>query len=86
MHVVILKFLWERDQAIKLIQSIPLMTSGYWKKDMLFWETGSVFVLTGSRKGFGPLPEWYGSDMTREDPPEDFGNRKEKFETIKQDR
>ena len=34
---------------------------------MLFWEKGSVFVLTGTEKGFGPLPEWYGSDMTGED-------------------
>jgi hypothetical protein len=39
--VVILKFLWERGQAI------PLMISDYWNKDMLFWERGSVFVLTG---------------------------------------
>jgi hypothetical protein len=39
--VVILKFLWERGQAKRL------MISGYWAKDLLFWEKGSAFVLTG---------------------------------------
>jgi hypothetical protein len=42
--VVILTFLWERGQAI------PLMISSYWKKDMLFWERGFVFVVTGKEK------------------------------------
>jgi hypothetical protein len=41
---MILKFLWERGQAIHL------MISSYWTKDMLFWEEGSVFVLIGKEK------------------------------------
>ena len=39
--LVMLKFFWERDLAI------PLMNSDYWTKDMLFWKKNSVFVLIG---------------------------------------
>ena len=41
---VVILFLWERGQAKHL------MISSYWKKDMLFWERGSVFVLIGKKK------------------------------------
>jgi hypothetical protein len=41
LFVVILLFLWERSQAK------CLMISSYWLKDILFWEEGSAFVLTG---------------------------------------
>jgi hypothetical protein len=39
--MVILEFLYERDQVKHL------MISGYWIKDMLLWEKGSALVLTG---------------------------------------
>lgn len=42
--MVVLQFLWERLQAILSV------ISSYWTKDMLFWEKGSVFVLTGKEK------------------------------------
>ena len=34
---------------------------------MLLWERGSILMLTGKGKSFGPLPGGYGSDMTEED-------------------
>jgi hypothetical protein len=49
--VMILEILWERGQATKLSQSISLMISGYWTKDMVFWERGSVFVLIRKKEG-----------------------------------
>ena len=70
--VVILKFLWERGQAI------PLMISSYWTSDMLFWERGSVFVLTGKEKRLWTLSRviWIRYDRGR--PPEDLGYRQER--------
>lgn len=62
--MVILKVLWERGQngaglkrkgAANLNQSIPLIISGYWTKDKLFWERSSVSALIGKKKG--PLPK-----------------------------
>lgn len=56
---MILKILWERGQnragpkrkeLAKLNQSIPLMISGYWTKDMVFWERGSAFMLIGKKR------------------------------------
>lgn len=76
--VVILKFLWERGQAIKLIQSIPLMIPGYWTEDMLFGER--AFMLTGKEKRLWTPSRviWISYDRGR--PPEDLGYRKEKCE------
>jgi hypothetical protein len=74
--VVILKFLWERGQAI------ALMMSGYWVKGMLFWERCSVFVTGKEKRLWTPsrVMIWISYDSGR--PPEDL----EKFERIKQDR
>lgn len=63
MHVIVslvLRILkiWERGQnrtglkkkeTANLNQSIPLMISGYWNKDMLLWERDSVSVLIGKK-------------------------------------
>jgi hypothetical protein len=49
--VVVLTFLWERGQAI------PLVNLVYWTNGMLFWERVSVFVLTGKENSLRPLPE-----------------------------
>ena len=49
--VVVLTFLWEKDQAIHLVNFI------YWTNGMLFWERVSVFVLTGKENSLRPLPE-----------------------------
>jgi hypothetical protein len=78
--VVVLKFLWERGQ------DIPLMISGYWSKDMLFWKRDSVFVLTRKEKRLWTPSRviWIRYDKGR--PPETLGYRREKFEKIKQDR
>ena len=50
---MILQILYDRGQRRadlnkkkEAISSILLMTLGYWTKGMLFWERGSVFVLT----------------------------------------
>ena len=78
--VVVLTFLWEKDQAIHLVNFI------YWTNGMLFWERVSVFVLTGKEKRLWTLSRviWIRYDRVR--PPEDLGNRKVKFEKIKQDK
>jgi hypothetical protein len=39
--VFILKVLWERSQPKQFL------IASYWTKNMLFWEKGSAFVLTG---------------------------------------
>ena len=77
--VIILKNFWKRDLAV------PLMISGYWTKDMLFLERGSVFVLTGKEKRLWTPSRviWIRYDRGR--PPEDLGYGKEKFKKIKQD-
>ena len=66
--MVILKFLWERGQAIFV------MLSSYWTKDVLFWERGSAFVLTGMEKRLWTPSRviWIRYDRGR--PPEDLGN------------
>ena len=79
--VVMLKFPWERGQAT------PLMNSSYWTKDMLFWERGSVFMVTG--EGETALDPFQ-NDMNpvdREDPLKILAiDRKEKIKKTKQDR
>lgn len=41
---MILEILWERGQAINLIHFISLMISGYWTKDVLFWEKDYIYI------------------------------------------
>jgi hypothetical protein len=40
----------KHNAKLNLNQSIPLMISGYWTKNMLFWNRGSVFVLIEKAK------------------------------------
>jgi len=35
---------------LSLVVILKLMISYYWIKDVLFWEKGSAFVLTGKEK------------------------------------
>jgi hypothetical protein len=60
--LVILKFFWEKSQAI------PLTISNY----MLFWESGSVFVLTVKERRLWTPSRiiWIRHDRGR--PPEDL--------------
>lgn len=85
--VTILKILWEggqnrtglkREETGRLNQSIPLMISGCWIKDMLFWERGSVFVLMGKKKRLWTPSRviWIRCDGGR--PPEDLDYRQER--------
>ena len=48
------------------------MISSYWTSDMLFWERGSMFALTGKEKGLWRSSRVLGSDETGENP-QDFG-------------
>ena len=90
---MILKILCERGQnrvglkrkeVANLNQSIPLMILGCQTEDMLFWERGSIYVNRKEEKALDPRAIWIRYDRGR--PPEDLGNRKVKFEKIKQDK
>lgn len=71
--VVVLKFLRERGQAKHL------MISGYWTKDMLFWEKGFAYFDRKGEKALDPFQ----SDMDHMGrPPEELG----KVKRIKRDR
>jgi hypothetical protein len=73
--VIILKFLWERGQAKRL------MISGHRTKDLLFWKGGSVFVLTGKKRLWTPSSViWIRYDKKR------HPKKLEKFKRIKQDK
>jgi hypothetical protein len=81
--MAILKFLWERGHAT------PLMVSGYWTKDMEFWEGGSAFVLTGKEeKAWTPSRViWIRYDRSRHpSPTKILPTEKKNLRKIKQDR
>lgn len=61
------------------------MISGYWTKDVLFWEKDSI-MLRGKKKRLQTPPEWYESDMTGEDPLKILGTEERNFEKNKQDK
>lgn len=70
-----LKFLWERGQAIKLIQRFLVAILGE-----------RLFMLTGKEKRLWIPSRVLGIRCDREIPPKDVGYRKEKLEKSKQDR
>lgn len=84
--VMILKILWERGEAIKLNQSIPLMISGYCNFGHAILGERLCVVSIGEKQRFWTpsMVIWFRYDRRRL--PEDPGYRKEKFERIKRDR
>jgi hypothetical protein len=74
--LIVLKLLMERGQAV------PMMNSRYWTKDVLFWEKGSVFVLTGKENRLWTPSRVICIRYYRGRPSEDL----KKFEKITQDR
>lgn len=65
-------------EAAKVNQSILLMVSSCWIKEKIFWERGSIFVLTEKKKRILTSSKVIRIRFGRGRTPEDLGYRQEK--------